>query len=260
MNKSQTKKSVNSIKYGTIIQLGKHKIACGDARDKKLVSRLLKGKAKISLVASDIPYGISLTESKANFQKMSCSKPIANDHLQSDEEYARFNTEWIQAVKPHLASYNSFYIFNSDRMVFALREALVKAGGKVSQLLIWVKSQAVIGRLDYCPQHELILYGWFGRHKFKKSKDKSVIMYPKPQKSKLHPTMKPLGLMRHLILNSSDIGDVVYDGFLGSGSTLLACEQTKRICFGVEIDPKYCQTIIDRFKKVSDQPVKITNV
>lgn len=260
MKHSQTTKPVNLIKYGTIIQLGSHKIACGDCRDKELISRLLEGYCKISLVATDIPYGISVVESKSGFQKMSCNKPIANDQLQSDEEYAKFTVEWIEAIKQHLADYNSFYVFNSDKMVFALRDGLLQAGCKLSQLLIWVKTQSIVGRLDYCPQHELIVYAWFGKHKFKKSKDRSVIIYPKPQKSKLHPTMKPLGLMRRLILNSSDIGDIVYDGFLGSGSTLISCEQTKRICLGVELDPEYCQTIIDRFQKISNQPIKISNL
>lgn len=260
MKNLQTTKPVNLIKYGTIIQLGKHRITCGDARDKELVSKLLKGYNKVSLIASDVPYGVSLTESKSNFQKMSCTKAIANDHLQTDEEYIEFTKDWLETIKPYLADYNSLYIFNSDKMVWALREGLIQVGCKLSQLLIWVKTQSIVGRLDYSPQHELIIYGWYGKHKFKKSKDRSVIVYPKPQKSKLHPTMKPLGLMRRLILNSSDIGDVVYDGFLGSGSTLLSCEQTKRICVGVELDPEYCQVIIDRFQKISKEPVKIINI
>jgi len=128
---------------------------------------------------------------------------------------------------------------------------MVDAGLKVAQVLIWVKQQSVIGRLDYAPQHELIVYGWRGTHHFRRSKDKSVLFHPRPNKSKLHPTTKPIGLIRRLVLNSSEIGDVVFDGFLGSGTCLLACEQLKRKCFGVEIDPEYCQTIINRWEKLT---------
>lgn len=115
-------------------------------------------------------------------------------------------------------------------MLFTLKEAMGICVFKLAQLLIWVKNNQVVGRKDYLAKHELILYGWHGVHKFLKSKDKSVIFYPKPNSSPLHPTTKPIGLLRRLILNSTQIGDVVYDPFGGSGSTLIACEQTKRIC------------------------------
>lgn len=240
----------NSIKYGDAFRLGEHLLLCGDARNKNMVAQLLKGK-KIKSVVADVPYGIAVTESKEGFQTLSKNKPIANDQLQSDEEYRKFTREWIEAVKPHLARKNSFYIFNADRMVFALRDGMRDADIKFGQLLIWVKTHAVVGRMDYAPQHELIAYGWYGAHEFLKPKDKSVIVYPKPNKSPFHPTTKPIGLIRRLILNSTNIGDTVYDGFLGSGTTLLACEQTKRICVGVELDPEYCQTVIDRFQKLT---------
>jgi DNA modification methylase len=128
---------------------------------------------------------------------------------------------------------------------------MIDAGFKVAQLLIWVKSQAVIGRLDYAPQHELLLYGWHGTHKYRHSKDRSVLCYPRPSKSKLHPTVKPIALIRRLILNSSEIGDTVYDGFLGSGTSLLACEQTKRRCFAVELDYEYCLTTIRQWEQLT---------
>jgi DNA modification methylase len=244
------KKSSNSIKYGDSFRLGNHLLLCADSRNKDMVAKLV-GDQKIKAVVIDPPYGVAVTESKEGFQTLAKNKVIANDHLQSDEEYRKFTSDWIEAVTPHLERKNSFYIFNSDKMVFALREGMVDAGVKFGQLLIWVKTHVVIGRMDYAPQHELIAYGWFGVHEFLKSKDKSVLLCPKPNKSKMHPTTKPLDLIRRLILNSTRIGDVVYDGFLGSGTALLACEQTKRICIGVELDPEYCQTIIDRFEKLT---------
>lgn len=247
----------NSIKAGDIFALGNHLLACGDARDKELVARLV-GTKKIKAVIIDPPYGVAVAESKEGFQTLKKNKAIVNDHLQSDGEYRAFTRAWIEAVIPHLAKKNSFYIFNADKMIFALREGMQDVGLKFCQLLIWVKTHAVIGRMDYAPQHELIAYGWLGTHEFVKAKDKSVIVYPKPNKSPFHPTTKPIGLIRRLVLNSTRIGDVVYDSFLGSGTTLLACEQTKRICIGIELDPEYCQTVITRFEKLTN--IKATKI
>lgn len=244
------KKSPNSIKYGDAFRLGSHLLLCADSRNKDMVATLI-GKRKIKVVITDPPYGVAVTESKEGFQTLAKNKAVANDHIQSDEEYRKFTRDWIEAITPHLERKNAFYIFNSDKMIFALREGMVDAGVKFGQLLIWVKTHAVVGRMDYAPQHELIAYGWHGTHEFLKPKDKSVLVCPKPNKSKMHPTTKPLDLIRRLVLNSTRIGDVVYDGFLGSGTTLLTCEQTKRICVGVELDVEYCQTVIDRFEKLT---------
>ena len=233
----------------TIHKLGSHRLACGDCTNASLVEKLI-GKSKIKLIIADPPYGVSYVENKAGFSKIKMAKAIANDNLINEESYKSFTTKWLSVAAPHLARKNACYIFNSDKMVFALREAMVACGFNLSQLLIWVKNNQVTGRKDYLLKHELIAYGWFGTHSFFKSKDKSVIYYPKPNKSPLHPTTKPAGLIRRLILNSTRIGDTVYDPFGGSGSTLIACEQTKRICITAEIDPNYCNTIIERFKRL----------
>jgi DNA modification methylase len=246
----QKSKPAKSTKPMTIWQLGEHRLAHGDCRDKELLVRLM-GKEKINLVCVDPPYGVAAVESKRNFHALSKDKVIANDHIQSDSEYRTFTREWLEAIAPHLAVKNSAYVFNADKMVWPLREGMIDAGFKVAQLLIWVKSQAVIGRLDYAPQHELIVYGWKGTHKFRRSKDKSVLFYPRPSKSKLHPSTKPIGLIRRLVLNSSEIGDAVFDGFLGSGTTLLACEQTRRRCFAVETDLEYCLTTIRQWERLT---------
>ena len=184
-----------------------------------------------------------------DFKQFSKNKPIANDHLQTDEEYEKFTRDWIEAITPHLAKKNSFYIFNSDKMIFALRNGLLAAGLKFGQLLVWVKTQAVVARMDYIPQHELIAYAWFGTHEFAKSKDKSVIVCPRPAKSPYHPTSKPMSLIRRLILNGSDIGDTVFDGFVGGGTTIIGCEQLRRKCVAIELDEDYCKTVVDRFEK-----------
>lgn len=243
------------IKPGAIWQLGTHRLAYGDARDQKLIARLI-GREKINLICCDVPYGISAVESEGGFKTFFKNKVIENDHLQSDMEYRTFNRAWLKAVAPFLVKRNSAYIFNADKMVWSLREGMLDAGFKVAQLLVWIKSQAVIGRLDYAPQHELILYGWRGTHEFRRSKDKSVLFYPRPHKSRLHPTTKPIGLIRRLILNSTNIGDVVFDGFLGSGTCLLACEQTKRRCLAVEIDLEYCLTAIRQWERLTGLKAK----
>lgn len=244
------------MKPGQIIQLGQHRLACGDASDPELVKRLVD-EDKISVVLVDPPYSVAVVESKQWLNPKSQHKVVSNDGLVSDEAYEAFTKAWLEAIKPHLASKNSIYIFNSDKMLLPTVQALKASRGKFAQLLVWAKTQAVVGRLDYLPQHELVIYGWYGRHIFHKSKDKSLLVYPKPNKSKLHPTMKPVGLLRRLIINSSAVGDVVYDGFVGSGSSLLASEQTNRRCLAVELDPEYCQIVISRWEKLTGKKAEV---
>jgi len=252
MKTLQAKKPQNSIKSGDTFKLGDHLLLCGNSQDKGLIHDLLHEK-KVKLILTDPPYGVSYTAPSGKHDK------IANDQLQSDEEYQSFTERWLEVVKTHLDKKNAYYIFNSDRMLFSLEDALRSQGFKFSQLLIWVKTGAVIGRLDYCPQHELIAYGWHGTHPTIRDKDKSVLIAPKPKKNTIHPTMKPVSLLRRLILNSTNIGDIVYDPFGGSGSSLISCEQTKRKCITVELMPKYCQAIIDRFEKLTGiKAVKVT--
>jgi DNA modification methylase len=142
--------SLNSIKYGDVFKLGNHRLVCGDARDKDLITKLV-GSHKIKAVIVDPPYGIAVTESKRDFQALAKDKVITNDHIQSDAEYQKFSVDWMDAITSHLERKNSFYIFNADKMVFALRDGMLKAGLKFAQLLIWVKTHAVVGRLDYAP-------------------------------------------------------------------------------------------------------------
>ncbi len=246
------KNQSSSIKSGDVFQLGDHLLICGNSQDKELIVNLLHEK-KVKLILTDPPYGVAYVAPTGKHDK------IANDQLQSGEDYQKFTEAWLSVVKPYLSPKNAYYIFNSDRMLFSLEDALQSQKFKFSQLLIWVKTGAVIGRLDYCPQHELIAYGWYGTHPPIRDKDKSVLVAPKPKKNTVHPTMKPVSLLRRLILNSTNIGDIIYDPFGGSGSTMMACEQTKRKCVMVELEIKYCQAIIDRFEKLTGvKAVKVT--
>lgn len=238
-------------------QLGEHILIQGDSTKAETFAVIDKLGLKVNYLLSDIPYGVSYTESKRSFGRTpQKSKDIVNDEYQTPKEYKDFCTKWLTAVRPYLAEKNVVHIFNSDRMLFSLHDAMFESGYKFAQLLIWVKNQSVIGRLDYNVQHELIIYGWFGTHNFYGSKDKSVFCYPRPQSSPFHPTTKPVGLLRQLILNSSKVNDVVLDPFIGGGSTLWACVNTHRRCVGVELDAEYCASIIERFKKLTGIEVK----
>lgn len=249
----ETSKLNKLIKRGDIIQLGIHRLLFGDARDVDKVKELI-GYKKINLILTDPPYGVDYVASKAGFsQSLGKPKEIANDQFQSEDEYIKFTEDWLKPALPYLAKKNSIYIFNSDKMIFALRQAMKNIGIHFAQLIIWLKSNVVVGRLDYLPMHELIAYGWFGTHTFKKSKDKSILFCPKPNRSKLHPTMKPISLLRQIILNSSSVGDIIYDPFGGSGSTLIASEMTKRQCLMVETDEEYCNTIIKRYYELANR-------
>lgn len=247
------------LQSGQIWQLGDHRLFIGDARE---VPDALFGDTKVRMVLTDPPYGVAYVENKAHFKSTigaNLAKPqvIIGDQLQSDEEYAEFTKEWLEAVKPHLDKYNAAYIFNSDVMIWGLRNGMKLADFYFSQLIIWVKNNVIVGRKDYLPQHELIAYGWHGRHKLERSKDRSVMLYPKPHRSALHPTMKPVGLMRKLIMNATKIGDVVYDCFGGSGSTLIACEHTGRKCLMAEMDVGYAGTIIKRWEILTGNKAKL---
>ena len=242
---------------GDIFKLGDHRLACGSCSDEKLIESLMGDENKVRMVLTDPPYGVAYVENKKHFKDTIGSliakpKIIQGDQTQTEEEYALFTQGWIEPIKKHMASYNTFYIFNSDLMMCALREGMKKSNIYYSQMIIWIKNTIVVGRKDYLPQHEVIAYGWFGRHKLEGGKAKSVMFHPKPAKSKLHPTMKPVGLLRKLMINSTKINEIVYDPFGGSGSTLMACEHTKRKCYMVELDPEYCDTIIARWEKLTN--------
>lgn len=248
MKNSLKTKPRSSVKAGDIYRIGSHVLGCGDARDAEFVNRVIGG-AKVSLVLTDPPYGVEFVESKEGFSNIKVKKKILNDGIVSESQYAQFTRDWLGPVVPHLTPKNAAYIFNSDKMIFALRDGMERAGVRFSQLLVWVKNHSIVGRKDYLPQHELVAYGWYGKHDFKKAKDKSVLFCPKPSKSPLHPTQKPVSLLRRLVLNSSDIGSVVYDSFAGSGSTGIAAEYCKRKSILIERDEEYVATIISRFER-----------
>lgn len=242
------------ISNGDIYQIGNHIIGYGDSTDRFFVDTVV-GEHKIRAVIVDPPYGVAYVENKKDIAKLGVknAKAIVGDQIQTEYEYVQFTKKWIGCILPHLDRYNTFHIFNSDTMFLALRTGMQMAGVHFSQMLIWLKNQPVMGMKDYLSQFEVIAYGWYGKHKMERSKAKSVLYYPKPSKSKLHPTQKPVGLMRKIVPNVTCIGDYVYDGFLGSGTTAIACEHLGRKCIGIELDPEYVETCITRLEKLTKQ-------
>lgn len=240
------------INKGNIFQVGNHVIGCGDSTDREFVKKVI-GINKIRTILCDPPYGVAYVENKKGFAKLGVKdeKIIAGDHLQSEDEYEDFTRKYLGAVIPYLEEYNAVYVFNADPMFPSLRSGMKQAGFYYSQMIIWLKNQPVMSRKDYLSQYELIAYGWFGKHKMERSKSKNVLYYPRPSKSKLHPTQKPIGLLRRIIPDSTKIGDIVYDPFLGSGSTAIACQHLGRKCIGIELDEAYVTTSIKRLEKLT---------
>lgn len=240
------------IQPGEIYKLGEHIIGCGSCLDSEFVNKII-GDKKIRAIISDPPYGVAYVEGKKDLSKLGVDsdKVIIGDQLQTDEEYILFTKTWLEAVKAHLDSYNACYIFNGDMMYPALRTGMKEAGFYYSQMIIWLKNHVVLGRKDYLPMFELIAYGWYGRHKMERSKAKSVLYHPKPAKSKLHPTQKPVGLLRKIIPNSTKVNEYIYDPFLGSGATCIASEHLGRRCIGIDLEPEYVSTSIMRWEKLT---------
>ncbi|MFA6227427.1 MAG: site-specific DNA-methyltransferase [Candidatus Paceibacterota bacterium] len=258
MNNSPATLPKKSIK---IWKLGKHRLILGDATKKEDLDRLIE-QQKVTLILTDPPYGVGYVEGKQDFLKTIHHdgkgkefSAIQGDGV--DADYYGFSVKWLEAVKPHLKNKNAFYIFNGDTKIRELFNALYDTKYTKSSILIWLKNHIVVGRKDYHPQHELIVYGWYGSHLYFGNRDKTALFYPKPNKSKLHPTMKPPALLRRLIYHSTKPGDVVLDPFGGSGSTLIACEQLGRVCFMVELEESYCTTIIERWEKLTGQKAEL---
>lgn len=240
------------VNKGDIFEVGNHVVGCGDSTDREFVSKVI-GKNRIRTILCDPPYGVAYVENKKGFAKLGVKdeKIIAGDHLQSEEEYEDFTQKYLGITIPYLEEHNAVYIFNADPMFPSLRSGMKQAGFYYSQMIIWLKNQPVMSRKDYLSQYELIAYGWFGKHKMERSKSKNVLYYPRPSKSKLHPTQKPIGLLRRIIPDSTKIGDIVYDPFLGSGSTAIACQHLGRKCIGIELDEAYVTTSIKRLEKLT---------
>lgn len=238
-------------KLGDVWQLGRHRVMCGDSTDKDAVARLMDGK-KADMVFTDPPYGVDYTGKTEDALK------IENDkHTHS---FALAMPNFIESTKMGASFYvccppgNNFIDFIRPFSEYCHQ----------SSTIIWVKNSLVMGHGDYHYQHEPILYGWNknGTHQFYGDRTNTTIWeVDRPSRSKEHPTMKPVELITKAIANSSKEDDIILDLFLGSGSTLIACEKTNRICYGMELDPKYVDVIIKRWEDYTSQDaVKLSTI
>jgi len=238
---------------GDIWLLGNHRLMCGDCRSKSDVSALMNDQ-HADLCVTDPPYNVNYeggTEDELTIQ---------NDSMENDL-FAIFLKQVFSIMFTILKPGGSYYIFHADSEGENFRASLRKAGFKIAQCCIWVKNTMVMGRQDYQWQHEPCLYGWkpgAGHQWNSDRKQTTVWNFDKPQRSSLHPTMKPIALMAYPISNSSTPGQIVVDLFSGSGSTLMACQQIDRICHAMEIDPRYVTATVHRYRAMfPEQPIRL---
>lgn len=233
-----------------IWHLGRHTLLCGDATKAESYQTLL-GKTQVNLVLTDPPYNVDY-QSKAG--------KIKNDHQASDKFY-QFLLAAFQNMNQAMADDASIYVFHADTEGLNFRRAFQDAGFYLSGCCIWKKQSLVLGRSPYQWQHEPVLYGWkkTGKHEWYTGRKESTIWeFDKPKQSKEHPTMKPIPLLAYPIMNSTMTNCTVLDPFGGSGSSLIACEQTKRTCFMMELDEKYCDVIVKRYIEQVDSDQDVT--
>jgi DNA modification methylase len=232
--------------------LGNHRLVCGDST-KEITYKVLMEKTKANLVVTDPPYNVNYEGTAGK---------IKNDNMNNDSFY-KFLLDAFTNTEKFMESDASIYVFHADTEGLNFRQAFSEAGFYLSGTCIWKKQSLVLGRSPYQWQHEPILFGWkkTGHHKWYADRKQSTIWeYDRPKNNALHPTMKPVNLLAYPILNSSMSNAVVLDPFGGSGSTLIACEQTHRICRMVELDEKYCDVIVHRYRDLVGTDEDITLV
>lgn len=238
-------------KLGDIWQLGRHRLMCGDSTDASQVAKLLGG-TNIQLYLTDPPYNVAYGyDGAATEGHRKDGLVVLNDKMDNDK-FEEFLTNAFNAANANMEKGASFYIFHSDGYSYWFRKALINTVDlELRENLIWVKNSMVLGRQDYQWRHEPCLYGWkkgSSHNWFSDRKQTTVMEFDRPTKSVEHPTMKPIPLFAYLIQNSSQEGWNVYDSFGGSGTTIMACEQLGRNGFSMELDPHYCDVIINRWE------------
>lgn len=246
-------------KRGEIWQLGAHRVMCGDATCAEDVERL--GGVLCELLLTDPPYNVALGQhmrpSEARrLHRRTDGLVIDNDSWESDEGFIGFLRAAFDNAMALLSPGAAFYVWHADTQRGNFLEACRLAGMTVRECLVWAKNTFTLGRQDYQWKHEPCLYGWkdgASHNWYSDRKQSTVLEFDKPTANEDHPTMKPVGLMAYLIQNSTKRGDTVLDVFGGSGSTLIACEETGRRCLTMELDPHYCDVIIARWEEMTGE-------
>ena len=227
---------------GDIIQLGRHRLICGDSTDPAVLQKLMDGRMA-DAVFTDPPYNVDYTGGTEEALK------IANDNM-SGADFRAFLLAAFTAAATVTKEGGAIYVCHADTEGINFRTALVEAGFLLKQCIVWVKQHFVMGRQDYHWQHEPILYGWkdgAAHSWFGDRKQSTVWNVDRPMASPEHPTMKPVELVAMAIGNSTKKDDLILDPFCGSGTTVIAAEQLGRVCYAVELDPRYCDVIVKRW-------------
>ena len=228
------------VERGDVWSVGRHRLVCGDATSAEDTAILMDGK-RANLIVTDPPYGVSF--------KSASGLTIQNDSMKNEEFY-NFLLSSFKCMADNLEKGGVAYVFHADTEGLNFRKAFIDAGFHLAGVCIWAKNSLVLGRSDYQWQHEPVLYGFLknGKHPWYADRKQTTIWnYDKPKRSANHPTSKPLDLLVYSICNSSQENSIVLDTFGGSGSTMMACEQTNRICYMMELDPKYASVILRRY-------------
>ena len=243
---------------GDLIEIGEHRLLCGDSTDSDQGAKLMNGE-KADMVFTDPPYlldfqgGIHSDGSKSYNSKYGT---IINDKM-SNKDGNNFLDKINIIINTYCngAFYITFYRLGIDKYY----ESLKRVGLKSRSLIIWNKGNHTLSNSDYMSKYEPIFYGWVKKHNFYGGKNGVDIWdIKRTLKNELHPTMKPIDLCSKAISDGSQKNNIIFDLFIGSGSTMVAAHQLKRKCYGMELDPKYCQVIIDRMIKLdSNLVVKI---
>lgn len=236
---------------GDLYEIGEHRLLCGDSTDTDVLDKLMNGE-KYDLIVTDPPYNVAYEG------KTKDALTIKNDKMKSSD-FVQFLTDYFSTALINTKKGGGIYVFFADMELRSFVDAFLDGGFKLSQQLIWLKQTMVMGRKDYHCKHEPILYGWYegeAHNWYSDRKQTTILEFDRPQRNGEHPTMKPIKLIEYLINNSSKQGDLLGDGFLGSGSTMVASHQLKRKCYGTELDPKYCDVIVKRMLKL-DESLKV---
>lgn len=241
-----------------------HRLLCGDSTNADDVEKVMDS-MEADLYLTDPPYGVSYASKNEYLNTIARGNriqvEIENDHKTPEEMYELW-CQWFSLACGVLKQKSSYYIFSPQGGdLLLLLQAVRDSGFQLKHVLVWAKNNHVLGRCDYNYKHEPIVYGWkqkgthvfYGNGIFKTS----VWEFNKPLKNDLHPTMKPVELLSNAVLNSTQKGDLIFDNFLGSGSTMVAAHQLARNCYGLELTEHYCQVIINRMAKL-DPEIEIT--
>ncbi len=246
-------------KRGDVWILGEHRLMCGDTTMYDDVRKLMRDDCA-AMIFTDPPYnvnyGATMKDKLRYHSSPNHNRTIMNDNLGDD--FGQFLTDSLSNLM--MFNNGAAYVCMSSSELHTLYFSFVAAGGKWSTFIIWAKNTFTLGRADYQRQYEPILYGWGAdkKHYWCGDRDQADVWeYNKPVRNDLHPTMKPVELVERAINNSSKLGDIVLDGFGGSGSTLIAAEKTGRVARLIELDPKFCDVIVKRWEEYTGRKAEL---